>query len=203
MVPGRVLGDDAALTIPRTFDDVRRNLPTATGFSARRRAGVAVCLRERDGLEVLLMRRTARPGDAWGGHVSCPGGWAHAGEDVLDAARRETLEEVGLTLHEPLGQLTDRPGRPWRWLVPFSVSPFVFAVDGDPPLRPESSEVVSARWVPLAPLLDLRAADRFVFWWRPVRRIPLSIPSLMAKVWIDDFDVWGMTLDLLQDLGGP
>ncbi len=188
------------MSAPRTLTEVRANLGPAPSFTARRRAAVAVCLRERDGLEVLLMRRTVRQGDAWAGHVSCPGGFAKRDESPLDAARRETREELGLELGDPIGRLADRPARPWRWLVPFVVSPFVFAVEGDPPLDPDPSEVVSARWVPLAPLLELGPAERFVFWWRPMHRIPLSIPARIPKVWIDDFDVWGMTLDLLQDL---
>lgn len=53
---------------------------------------VAGTIPERDG-RVLLTRRAIEP--AWG-LWTFPGGYVDWGEDVADAGRRETLEEVGL-----------------------------------------------------------------------------------------------------------
>ncbi|ETV86202.1 hypothetical protein, variant [Aphanomyces astaci] len=63
-----------------------------------------------DPLELLFIRRAINPRDRWSGHIAFPGGRVEAGESALDAARRETMEEVGvdLTHAEVLGQLDDR-----------------------------------------------------------------------------------------------
>ncbi|MGW9047351.1 NUDIX hydrolase [Streptomyces lydicus] len=45
---------------------------------------------------VLLVRR--KPDDYMGGLWEIPSGHVDAGESILDAARRETLEETGLTV---------------------------------------------------------------------------------------------------------
>jgi len=166
-------------------------------------AAVAVVLRDGEGgVEALLMRRAERAGDRWSGDVSFPGGFAHGDEGPTRAAQRETHEELGLELGEPLGALPDLPGPPWTWVSPFTITPLVFALNGDPPLTLEQSEVVSARWVPLATLLD--PANRRDFWWvyRPWRRLPVAMPVRMPKVNVGDYDVWGLTLQIVQSLGG-
>lgn len=49
--------------------------------------------------EVLFIKRAARKGDRWTGHIACPGGMRE-GEDADDRATssRETREEIGLDL---------------------------------------------------------------------------------------------------------
>lgn len=165
---------------------------------------MAVILREgAGGLEVLLMRRAQREGDPWSGDVSCPGGFEAAVDDgPVSAARRETFEELGLDLSTArvLGALPDRPAPPWRWLSPFSVTPVVFGIAGDPLLSLEPSEVVAARWVPLELVRDRRNHQGFWFHWRPDRRWPLRIPLRVWRVVHEDLDVWGMTFNVLRAL---
>ena len=54
--------------------------------------------------EILFIRRAARRGDRWTGHVAFPGGKRDP-DDASDraAAERETLEEVGLDLSTSAG----------------------------------------------------------------------------------------------------
>jgi len=148
------------------------------------------------------MRRVEREGDRWSGDVACPGGFAHGDEELLDTAIRETQEELGITLRpdQLLGRLSLRPSRPWNRLSRFQIAPFVFGVAGDcEPGALEATEVVSARWVPLSVLAPGGARERF--WW--VWRVSpwLSLPFRVSRVWFEDYDVWGLTLAVLDELG--
>ena len=63
--------------------------------------------------EILFMKRAARTGDRWTGHVAFPGGKREAGDaDDEEASVRETREEVGLDLRAPhclqIGNLPQR-----------------------------------------------------------------------------------------------
>jgi 8-oxo-dGTP pyrophosphatase MutT (NUDIX family) len=77
---------------------------------------------------VLFIKRAARKGDRWTAHVAFPGGKRDP-EDAgdLEAAVRETLEEVGLDLeHEPVlhcGHLPDRVVTTSWGTVPCVLSP--------------------------------------------------------------------------------
>lgn len=191
------------------FDDLAAALSARTERPRawprlRRSAAVAVVLRPAPaGPEVLLMRRVEREGDRWSGDVACPGGFALPDEALLAAAIRETEEELGLTLREDqlLGRLSMRPSRPWHRLSPFRIAPFVFAVSPDAePTRIEASEVASARWVPLDALDPSAPRDHFWWRWRISRR--LALPVRVPRVWVDDYDVWGLTLRILDELSG-
>lgn len=46
---------------------------------------------------VLLLNHVLRPASGWG----VPGGFLNAGEQPIDAAKREIFEETGLTIEEP------------------------------------------------------------------------------------------------------
>ena len=117
---------------------------------------MAVVLRERRALtEVLFIERAAREGDPWSGHMAFPGGRV----DPIDrgtrqAAERETLEEVGVSLASAthLGRLDDLEGRPQRedGMV---ISAHVYHVEDPEPLEP-NYEVQQAFWFPVAGLLD-------------------------------------------------
>ncbi len=121
------------------------------------RASVAMVLRERErGPEVLLIERAEKEGDPWSGHMAFPGGRVDRGEGVEDAARRETLEEVGLSLAgaETLGRLDDLTGRNPNRSLGLVISAFVFHHPGDAPLVHQASEVSDALWVPVWELAD-------------------------------------------------
>lgn len=74
------------------------------------------------GASVLLTRRTAKL-KAHAGQWALPGGRLDEGETLVEAAQRETDEEVGMTIGaaELLGRLDDYPTRSG-----YIISPFVF-----------------------------------------------------------------------------
>ena len=75
-----------------------------------KRAAVA-CIIRRDN-RALFIKRSARPGDTWAGHVAFPGGRQDAIDNRDDMATciREVMEEVGIDLtcgFELVGRLED------------------------------------------------------------------------------------------------
>jgi 8-oxo-dGTP pyrophosphatase MutT (NUDIX family) len=103
-----------------------------------------------DGLTVLLTERAAdlrnHPGQ-----ISFPGGRMEAGESPLEAALRETEEEIGLDRRhvEPLGYL------PCHLIVSgYCVTPIVAAVAPGVPLRLDPVEVAGTFEVPFVHLMD-------------------------------------------------
>jgi 8-oxo-dGTP pyrophosphatase MutT (NUDIX family) len=156
-----------------------------------RRAAVALVLTTREGaLSALLVRRSEREGDPWSGHMALPGGHEHATDrDLLQTAKRETLEEVGLDLEgaELLGRLDDVS--PLRSSA-MSVRPFVFWV-AEPPELTTSLEVAETLWVPLADL----ASDKL----RATREVEIATTRLSVPAFvIGERVVWGMTFHLLE-----
>ncbi len=160
-------------------------------LSASRRAAVALVLApSATALSVLLVRRTEREGDPWSGHMALPGGHAHPEDaDLLQTARRETLEEVGIDLSdaELLGRLDDVS--PMR-SSDLTVSPFVFGVTAERTAT-LSNEVAEALWVPL----DALASDAL----RTMREVVVRGSTLRVPAYvIDERVVWGMTFHLLE-----
>lgn len=183
------LGHALARLTPSTFPDV----PDA------RKAAVAAILRDtKAGAEVLLIQRAEHPDDPWSGHMAFPGGRVDGSDaSALAAALRETREEVGLDLEQD-GHLLGRLGEARTHLrpqaVPYSVVPFAFALDGDPPLT-LNYEVQQVVWASLSFLAD--RSNRSTFTW--IRRgLPVPMPSIRIGGGV----LWGLTLRLIDDLLG-
>jgi len=100
---------------------------------------------------VLLIRRGRDP---YAGKWAFPGGFVNAGETLADAARRELLEETGLTAPD-LEQLhtAGDPGRdPRGWTVTVA---FLGRVDRKK-LKPKAADdAAAAKWFPLDDLPEL------------------------------------------------
>ena len=175
----------------------RRRAAPDESVPADRKAAVAAILRERSGeVELLFIRRAEHPRDPWSGQMGLPGGRVEpADASPLDAALRETREEIGLdlaALGRPLGSLSEVRTHLPLGSVPHSVVPFAFSVDGDPPLAP-NEEVQEALWVPLSFLADGR--NRSSFTW--VRKgLPLPMPCLRYEGRV----IWGLTLRIVDEL---
>ncbi len=158
---------------------------------------MAIVLRDqRDGAEVLLIRRAESEGDPWSGHMAFPGGRHDPDDrDLLHTATRETLEEVGLDLTREgrlLGRLDDLPAIARGRRAGITIAPFVFAVSGDPALRP-NYEVEETLWAPLA---SLASGDRATTVRYDMEGTELSLPG-----WdVGGRVVWGLTYRMLRAL---
>lgn len=147
----------AAHTVDRVGDDERR----AAGYQLRT-AAVTVLFAERDGApSVLMIRRAAHIGKhrtEW----AFPGGIVEPSDDsVLDAALRETEEELGIAT---------RHIQVWCGLSPvitgtgFEVHPFAGRLASDATFAPNPDEVDRFDFIPLSALADpeLRRTITFV-----------------------------------------
>ncbi len=160
------------------------------------RAAVAMVLRERElGPEVLLIERSTKADDPWSGHMAFPGGRLDPGETVEQAARRETHEEVGLSLHdaEPLGRLDDLTGRRAGASMGLIISAFVFQHHGETPLVVQEAEVAEALWVPIS---HLSAPDRHIH--KPFHGTGgMAFPGIVVGN-PDRHIVWGLTYRFIE-----
>ena len=162
--------------------------------SSRREAAVALLLRPRAELELLLIKRAVHDRDPWSGHMALPGGRRSTGDvDLRATAYRETEEEIGIALAdhgEYLGALDEvAPVAPR--LPPLIIAPFVVAVpEAIEPLS-SSHEVEFAVWVPLSALRDPGAAGEMLFHFEGESR---SLPSLHYGEHV----IWGLTLRILN-----
>lgn len=155
-------------------------------------AAVAAVFDGRD--ELLFIRRAAHPADPWSGHVAFPGGRMEPTDaGPLDAAIRETREELGLTL-EPdqlVGALDDLAavgGRPG--LV---VRPFVFRLPGEVPALRPNAEVAAVMQLPLAHLLAGTGRG-------PMPYTHDGVALQLPRVDFDGHRLWGLTLRMVDDL---
>lgn len=162
-----------------------------------KQAAVAAVLRERDALEVLMIRRAEHPGDPWSGHMAFPGGRVDPEDpSPLGAAKREAREEVDLDLDahgELIGELSHVPAMARGRRIPMVIHPFVFAVDGDPPLVPDPTEVQETVWVPM-PFLQDRANREIMT--HDVAGLPVKLPCYH----FEGRRIWGLTLKMLDEL---
>ncbi|MCR9221972.1 MAG: CoA pyrophosphatase [Alphaproteobacteria bacterium] len=139
---------------------------------------------------VLLTQRTDHLRDH-AGQVSFPGGRIDPGDaDAVDAALRETEEEVGVSRDrvEVIGRLD-----PYITRTGFSVTPVVGFVR--PPIAPEPDpfEVAEVFETPLAFLLDRRNHQRH-------SRIYDGRPRHFYAMPYERFYIWGATAGMLVNL---
>ena len=122
----------------------------AATMDSQRRAAILMPLWKGPDWKVILTQRPeTMPNHA--GQISFPGGKIEPDETALNAALRETQEEIGvppskITL---LGRLPSFDAR-----YEFRVTPFVGIVDADAEIVPDPHEVDDAFDVPLSYLMD-------------------------------------------------
>lgn len=156
-------------------------------------AAVAVLLRPREELELLLIKRAEIENDPWSGHIALPGGRREPSDpDLIHTALRETFEEVGIRADRHqcfIGALDEVAPRTPR-LPPIIIAPFIFAVPADTQPIPSLSEVDVALWVPLSALQDESAASEILIELEGGSR---AFPSLRYQ----DYVIWGLTHRIL------
>lgn len=118
-------------------------------IEGKRRAAVAILISPQDGQPTFILTRRALTMRRGAGNYALPGGNLEPGEDVIDAAVRETLEELGVTLtrDHALGLLDD-----FFTLGGHVVTPVVFLTPDTLLLAPDPTEVGRAWFEPLASL---------------------------------------------------
>ena len=178
------------------ISQLKRNLPSrprkALDFPDFRRAAVLVpLLRAPRGLELLFTVRSSELSNH-AGQISFPGGRLEAGESVSSAARRETVEEIGLTIPEAslLGTLSDLPS-PAR----YTVTPVVGVLPWPQPLTLQTAEVAEVFTVPLAELLSItpRQETRMLEGQRRIIYFYAHQSSAGERL------IWGLTGSIVAD----
>jgi 8-oxo-dGTP pyrophosphatase MutT (NUDIX family) len=161
--------------------------------AGEREAAVALVLRARDDIELLLIKRAVRETDPWSGHMALPGGRrADEDADLLETALRETAEETGVEVTDHghvLGALDDVAPRTRR-LPPLVIAPFVAAVPPTTLAVPDAREVDAALWVPAGALRDEAAVSEILIELQNESR---RFPSLVYQEHV----IWGLTHRIL------
>lgn len=115
-------------------------------------AAVALVIRARDHLELLLIKRARSERDPWSGHMALPGGRRDPDDATLrQTAVRETLEETGLDLAASgvhLGRLDEVAPGSVR-LPKLTIAPFVYGAPASAEAFVASREVEAVHWIPL------------------------------------------------------
>jgi 8-oxo-dGTP pyrophosphatase MutT (NUDIX family) len=179
-----------------SLDAIARGLAASVPPAEPAEAAVMLCLREEEGdVQVLLIRRAEREGDPWSGHIGLPGGRpSHVDRDLLDTARRETLEEVGF---DPLQRGSLLGALPVLHTRTMRVRVAAFAAHVPEAVEPVISDELTGAWWTSLPRL------------RPERaRVP-ELPDPVEAL-LDDAGgpaphvVWGITyriLGMLREAG--
>ena len=161
--------------------------------NGRSRASVAMILGSTPaGMAMFFIERARDERDPWSGNLAFPGGRVEPGEQLQEAALRETWEEIGLdlALSAPLGRLPDIVGAN----LPVHVSCFAYGFSVIPrDIRP-NHEVSDAFWVNLADLLDQRRHITTVvlFGERRIMAPAIQLPQREHPV------LWGITYRLVM-----
>ena len=167
-------------------------LPVVPGQSRRPAAVLCALFDDEDGqCEVVLTRRSSRL-RSHTHQVSFPGGRIDPGEQPVEAALRETHEEVGIdpSTVAIIGELS----KLHTVSNPAPITPFVAELPGRPELKPNPAEVERAFSVQLVEL-TLPEVYREELWTFPdgIER-PMGFFELVGDT------VWGATARMLTEL---
>lgn len=163
---------------------------------APRRAAVAGLVRLAPEPALLMIQRAEHPCDPWSGHMAWPGGHVEDGERPLQAAIRETREEVGVDLAREakmLGRLDDIRAVGRGRVLPMAISPYIFASARELNFDLDPDEVQDALWVPLDFLADAAQVTDFDFIFEGR---PRSYPCYRYR----GKTIWGLTFLMIRQL---
>jgi 8-oxo-dGTP pyrophosphatase MutT (NUDIX family) len=193
----------SGLEVDLSLDAVRARLDgrvspvgvTSSPRSDERVSAVMGLLAEGEsGADILLTRRSKEM-TSHRGEISFPGGRVDEGESIVDAALRETWEEVGIppqcvAVHTELSPLSTFVSRSY-------IVPVIASMDAQRELALNSVEVDRAIWVPLA---ELARPDTFTWEWWTFERSAEGGERPMYFFYLDDETVWGATARMLFEL---
>lgn len=154
----------------------------------------------KDGLQVLLTRRTDHL-HHHAGQISFPGGRLdEADASLVEAALRETREEIGLppAQLEVLGVLPDF-GTPSG----FRITPVVALLPAEPELKLEKFEVAEAFEVPLEFLLRRESYQNHRIVWQDGIRYVWAVPYAGRFIWGATAGILNMFAHFLQRAETP
>ena len=162
------------------------------------RAAVAMILHTPHELaapELLFIERARHPQDPWSGQMAFPGGrMDHGDPDLTVTAARETLEEVGIELGDPIGRLDDLTNARMRQRVPgvrpITVTPFVYVCERRPNVV-HNHEVASTVWIPFAHILHRRSVSAYRM---DAPRFKGTFPAFVYE----GYQVWGLTYRIIE-----
>ena len=154
-----------------------------------------------EGPEALFIERARVPGDPWSGQMALPGGRHDKSDQDLEAtAKRETAEEVGLSLEGArlVGRLDDQTGQRAGQGRQLRIAAFVYEVDaGTGNDLVLNYEVAEAFWVPLAWFED---PSRVIDYRHPPYP-DVSFPGVVVGK-SERHIVWGLTFRFLAAFFG-
>jgi 8-oxo-dGTP pyrophosphatase MutT (NUDIX family) len=176
---------------PPGADPTAGILPEYVPVGGFRHASVLVPLHEKDGGPHVIV--TVRPTTMrrHAGQISLPGGALDHGEESLQAALRESHEEIGLDRRQVkvLGRLSEVV----VLTSPFRLTPWVASVPYPYPYAAAPGEVEEIVHVPIAGLLDEAAYG--------VRRVEAYGMTLDTHTYrVGPHVIWGATARILHEL---
>jgi len=155
------------------------------------RAGVLVLLYPKDGINhVVFIERTATVSHHQN-QISFPGGHRNDKENVIEAALRESWEELKIPASKLriLGELTPL----YVQTSNYCIHPVVAISDRRPDFKPSSDEVAQVIEVPLSHLLNPESR-RLETWWLRGREV--AVPFYLYQ----EHKIWGATAMILAEL---
>jgi 8-oxo-dGTP pyrophosphatase MutT (NUDIX family) len=135
---------------------------------------------------IMTLRSESLPSHK--GQISFPGGSIDPGETAIEAALRETHEEIGLdpSAVRVLGEMDSMP----TWVSGFLVHPVVGWLDIQPEMKPNEAEVAAILEVPISSITEeIRAEPGFTHGGR----------TFPTEAWIwDENVIWGFTARVIR-----
>ena len=191
--PASTAAKQRRLSLADVGSALARSGPRSLDIPGFRHAAVLIALLDSGdpqgtGLELLLTVRAATL-RSHAGQIALPGGRLEPGEDFVEAALRETAEEVGIVVDraDVLGELSDHPSP-----AGFVARPVVARVDWPQAVAPDPGEVAEVFTVPLDALRAVEPTSRLV----EVERFKRRIFSYQYQ----ERDIWGFTGNVIRNL---
>ncbi|MDF1667410.1 MAG: CoA pyrophosphatase [Planctomycetota bacterium] len=162
---------------------------------APKRAAVCALLSFTKPYSLLMIKRAEHPLDPWSGHMGLPGGRCEPEESDLDAAIRESQEELGLELKKTqvLGRLDDVQAVGHGRVIPMAIAPFIFYCKDQPRTIPDPREVQEVLWVPLDFLRDDGQLSTTPYTFKNIER---ELPCYIYQ----ERKIWGLTFRMIREL---